>query len=635
MNQTKITSLVILAVLGVLVLTVACDRRASSPTALLNDTSDVGDQQRDQEMIERSLGVLFSMENYPDLPGLVGEETLTAMVDRLNKWFQGKSVDASWSPDSQIESLSQLAAQNADAVEKIVERLHAIQGDTQTTSDSAPLSSQSQQLVEQLAALDEPLRTLVGKLETNSLDDLIAALHTLRTKWEQLASMGNVSDGAVRAFAKQLTDETQAAEMLARTLQTLADTLDTRSLRVLPSDMQSLKQAVWMRQISQWARGDSHREIDRAQALFDWTIRNIDLRGETFQVDDSRTLVFPTQEPWQTVILGRGTPADRAWVFVELLRQQRIEACLLSIPDSATSRSQLWCVGVLIEGELYLFLVQDGLPVPGRAGVVVNENGITIPDVATLREFVGDAAIRERIVRAGESPLTDQQLANITAHLVVTPAVSSAKMRLLEKECAGDFTMVLYTSPRETRERFGAVQNLSSVELWQRPITAVVESLRPSGVKAELMRPFSIPSMKTQKFALWRGRTLYIKGKITGQDSAASAWQDAITPDRTILDLRNSPVSTQLAGLDQMLATVNTMATYWLGHAAFSQGNWESARNYFEMRERLSRMSFSGSGRRYMLGRLDEREGKIDTAAELYRQSGHALRAQWLKGVSP
>ena len=67
-----------------------------------------------------------------------------------------------------------------------------------------------------------------------------------------------------------------------------------------------IQEAIWLRDISRWAHGDGFDDVSRATALFDWTVRNIQLEAD----EDSMP-----RRPWQTLLFGRGTAEQRAWVF--------------------------------------------------------------------------------------------------------------------------------------------------------------------------------------------------------------------------------------------------------------------------------------------------------------------------------
>ena len=89
-----------------------------------------------------------------------------------------------------------------------------------------------------------------------------------------------------------------------------------------PYDARFLQEAIWLRDISRWAHGNRFDDLSRASALFDWTVRNIQLEaGEN----------APPHRPWQTLLFGRGTAEQRAWVFALLGRQQGLDVVMLAV----------------------------------------------------------------------------------------------------------------------------------------------------------------------------------------------------------------------------------------------------------------------------------------------------------------
>ena len=111
--------------------------------------------------------------------------------------------------------------------------------------------------------------------------------------------------------------------------------------------------------------------------LFDWTIRNIALEGAAKDIEALiRDPELPISDvgigyralPWQTMMFGRGDALQRSRVFTQLLFQQGIAAIVLALSDTPTGSANegrsLWCVGVPIADEIFLFETRFGLPLP-------------------------------------------------------------------------------------------------------------------------------------------------------------------------------------------------------------------------------------------------------------------------------
>ena len=88
-----------------------------------------------------------------------------------------------------------------------------------------------------------------------------------------------------------------------------------------PHEGRLLQEAVWHRDIARWARGESFNNVDRAAALFDWTVRNVQLEADA---------TARPHRPWKVLAYGRGTAEQRAWVFALLCRQLGLDVVLLA-----------------------------------------------------------------------------------------------------------------------------------------------------------------------------------------------------------------------------------------------------------------------------------------------------------------
>ncbi len=92
----------------------------------------------------------------------------------------------------------------------------------------------------------------------------------------------------------------------------------------------ALQEAVWLRDLSNWVRGDSVDDLARTRRMFDWVVRNIQLERDW----RDRTPLLP----WEMLMLGRGTASERAWLFIVMARQQGLDAAMLAIDASAAAR---------------------------------------------------------------------------------------------------------------------------------------------------------------------------------------------------------------------------------------------------------------------------------------------------------
>src|SRR5262245_26960564 len=269
--------------------------------------------------------------------------------DTLNPWMQQLQPPGAWEPDSYIFK-------------------------------SSPRFRFAEQQRERLtAAFTEQQKKLSGKGA--------AALKPAQLEKERatLTDVGN---------QLQTLDRTvkQATEQLSQELSTLTFSLQ---------DALIIQGAAWARDISNRVRdrlaARSRGAVDNlalAQELFDWTVRNI-------AVEEKKEV--GVELLWESLLWGRGPVATRAWIFIELCRQQGLDAAILGYRDpndpgnKVQSRYQFWIPAVVVsqgdsEPELYLFEHKWGIPIPGPGG----------KGVATLTQAAASPQILTQLGAAGE-----------------------------------------------------------------------------------------------------------------------------------------------------------------------------------------------------------------------------------------
>ncbi len=149
---------------------------------------------------------------------------------------------------------------------------------------------------------------------------------------------------------------------------------------------------------------DERADLQRAVSLFYKVVRTIDLRHP-----ETRPPIFG---PYETALFGKGTAADRAWLFGMMLRQLRLDAVVIRPRSADAGESRSFLVGVIVPVEgVYLFDLQLGLPItaPSEAdGLPLPRNPITL---AEARE--NDAVFRQYDMRGMTFPVKAGQLADV------------------------------------------------------------------------------------------------------------------------------------------------------------------------------------------------------------------------------
>ncbi|MBN1588034.1 MAG: hypothetical protein JW888_00800 [Pirellulales bacterium] len=409
----------------------------------------------------------------------------------------------------------------------------------------------------------------------------------------------------------------------------------------LPYDGYALQEAVWLRDLSNWARGPEHANLARAESLFDWTIRNIQLAPGTGREPDRIA-----QQPWETLLWGKGTAVDRAWVFVLLLRQQGIDAVLLGLPgaDKADGENlDVWAVGVLIDGQLHLFDPALGLPIPGPKGVKYEKNRLIIPP-ATLSEVVKDPALLRNLdIEGHRYPVDAERLAGVVAMVEASPAYLAARMKSVESRLVGDQQVVLTSDPSALVDRLKGVAGLADCRLWTWPYEVLLRSGQLTKEQRRQLDLIRAPFQVGRDTYLWKGRVLHLKGVFSGVHNATYCYQQARPSKRNLAMIKREIAETvnpqeiaQKRGILDALTRGKGDATYWLGLVALAQEKPqpEVAVDYFRMESLIGAWA---QGARYNLGRIAEEAGLPNDAAVFYRTApagpdthGNLLRARWL-----
>jgi hypothetical protein len=407
-------------------------------------------------------------------------------------------------------------------------------------------------------------------------------------------------------------------------------------------DGRHLQEAVWLRDISRWTQGSDFNELARATALFDWTIRNIQL------VPDEAA---PPHRPWRTLADGRGTAEERAWVFALLCRQQALDVVILELPaeggvliadgpkaDSGSGPSDLsyqrfWLPALVHNNELYLFDTRLGLPIPGPSG----------EGVATLAQIQqDDALLRQLDLEDAPYPVTADAAKNVLAGLVASPFELSRRARQLESKLTGDNHLVLTVAPSELAKQVKAIPGLAGVGLWDKPYRTLHEQLTLDQTQrhreAIAFEPFA------KRPLLWKARMRHFQGR---RDRDAKSDEDAIDDHREAADLYTSvrPPDARLARISSAdERRVDTLAkrnaTYWISLLSFDEGRFAVAADWLGRSNLGDAESPWASGARYNLARALESQAKFEQAAKLLEEDtspqghGNRLRARTLRAIA-
>ncbi|MBS0207714.1 MAG: hypothetical protein JSS27_02050 [Planctomycetes bacterium] len=384
-----------------------------------------------------------------------------------------------------------------------------------------------------------------------------------------------------------------------------------------------LQEAVWLREAARHAVDRETEPVARAERLFDWTIRNIALlenrSGETTKFDSV---------PWRTMLLGRGTAEERAWVFTLLARQQQLDVVVLSIGDpQELTKLRVWTAALAHEGELYLFDPRLGLPIRPRDG----------RGVMTLAQLRADRERLSALGIEGEAyPLAPADLDHVVALIEATPLYLSSRARIVEQRLAGAQRLELTVAPSVIAKQLPQSAGLIGVQLWTRPLAArrALAQVERAAASAELTPFREVPGKP-----LWHGRIRHLLGRYTGERGAIHYYIECRIAEE---DLAAATQSQQLPP-DKlaMYRRMKEQASYWLGLISWERDNFDSAIDYLLTRTLIATPKGPWtSAAHYNLGRVYETQGNNVEAAKQFRAAtgpqhlGNLLRAQAL-GVAP
>lgn len=280
-----------------------------------------------------------------------------------------------------------------------------------------------------------------GKVAVEVEDQLKSGLHQLQpenlgidSRLEDAVSVINNWWAAVKSAGLEPTGLTPPAIPEA-----LASVEIRRELeRELYSNIDGIhiRSAYLAKQINDHVTAKSDKELDRVVSLFQWVCRNLDLIGE----DETA----PPLPIYDLLVMGRGRTFDRALVFSELLRQMRLDSVILH-PQGLLETDSPWLIGVLLDGQVYLFDPRLGLPLP-RGDV---EAGAKVLQPATLAQILANPDWLAPLAQRSDQPYEPsvEQLQTSSVSVPGSFIMWAPRMWKMEQLLPGDRLCVLYDPP--------------------------------------------------------------------------------------------------------------------------------------------------------------------------------------------
>ncbi|MGE5191103.1 MAG: tetratricopeptide repeat protein [Deltaproteobacteria bacterium] len=260
---------------------------------------------------------------------------------------------------------------------------------------------------------------------------------------ERLGRTTAVSDGVSRLndWQRSCAPEALDSRQLPADAEKLLSEEQRKALgetRFLLRDGEHVRNCMLERAISLYGVGAGQTELEKVTNLFGHVVRAVGLV--------SRTPQDPPLTPYEVCLLGKGTAEDRAWIFVNVLRQMKLDGVLLSpksaADDSSSAAGRPFLVGVLLDGQVYLFDPQNGLAIPVP---VADPAAPPASRVATLAQAANDPAILKQLDAGAERtyPIRAADLASPEVVIVGDSSLWSGRMEGLQTQFVGNRAMVI------------------------------------------------------------------------------------------------------------------------------------------------------------------------------------------------
>lgn len=207
------------------------------------------------------------------------------------------------------------------------------------------------------------------------------------------------------------------------------------------ADARLIRDAFLFDRIATHVAGDARTDEERVNRTFFYTMRNVALRDEN---EDS--LPF---DAFNVILTGRGTPQDRAEVFIAILRQLRFDAVILA-PSAQGTLGADWLVGVLLDQDVLLYDSQLGLPVPADTRCSLDPK----QKVARLSEAVQHEEWLKALSPKSDRPyrFSTESLKTLKPFLVCDSRSTSSRFQLLQQGLPAGSTVLLAQSLAGTPE---------------------------------------------------------------------------------------------------------------------------------------------------------------------------------------
>ncbi len=399
-------------------------------------------------------------------------------------------------------------------------------------------------------------------------------------------------------------------------------------------DANHVRDALFNRVVAGYLSDRGQGELQKVAIIVDFVCRNVALWK-----DDEIELPLL---PYLCLQLGRGSTEDRAWICSEILKQLRIDTIIVRPKSAKKSTGDNWLLGVLVEGQVYLFDLRLGLP-------VTNDSNSSDTPIATLAEITSHPEWLEQMSVNEPYRLTVDDLQEPAIFLITNANFWCYRMHNLEQALPPSDLCVLYDPLMDEEGRIGQLNRVAkfggwpvdSLKSWTYPRLQLIELRSPTEEKVQegqrLTVPFSVPipvkiddegkaTIGVPERKMQKTRAEHLLGKFA----------DATSKYLRIRHLEVEPNPPEIARINRLAAED---AFYWTTLCKYEMGEYATAvellTDYIKKYDRKGRWYFPArSLLAQSYARLDQLPKAISTlerssSDDPYRQANAVRMKRW------
>jgi hypothetical protein len=419
------------------------------------------------------------------------------------------------------------------------------------------------------------------------------------------------------------------------------------------TDIKALRDQRWLADIAATARGDAVEDLDIASNIFRWTVRSLALISDPPMTATEATPGTRWFLPGEILLSGRASPAQRAWIFLELLRHAGLDGVMLATGNPERG-VRAWIPAVISNGEAWLFEPTYGTPIPGPEGV----------GIATARQAATDPSILQRLSFSDRSyPVQAGDITGLSVLVAADPWSLSRRMRAVDEQLLGSRSMKLALDASALGERAlralpaaetaagdqaeaggGAAGGGRRVGLWEFPWEVLARRRSDAArVQATVGRELAVMSVEIAQSTggdgmggrrstrivrpLYAARLREFRGDCNGPDGAKVSYLAARPGRQAIADTLKAVPPEQAEVVKRLFEQMKEDATYWLGVLTLAEGENATAVDY------LGRMTLEAApdsrwtdAARVNLARALAGLGRTEEAVKLLREDASPQR---------